>query len=64
MAEKTTPHQPETSVVRLKFFGLVTCRPEQFVDELEKLCEEVHQFARGIQLFVGYRLRGLKGSNQ
>ncbi len=38
--ETKPPHQPETSVVRLKFFGLVTCRPEQFVDELEKLCEK------------------------
>ena len=40
MAEKTTPHQPETSVVRLKFFGLVTTSPEDFVEKLQELCQE------------------------
>ena len=40
MAEKTKPFSPEKSVVRLRFFGLVTCTPEKFVDELEKLCEK------------------------
>ncbi len=40
MAEKTTTFKPEKFVVRLKFFGLVTCRPEEFVDKLEKLCQE------------------------
>ena len=38
--EKATPHQPEKFVVRLKFFGLVTCKPKEFVDKLEKLCQE------------------------
>ena len=38
--ETKPPHQPEKFVVRLKFFGLLTCRPEQFVDELTKLCEK------------------------
>ena len=35
MAEKAT-----TFVVRFRFFGLVTCKPEEFVDKLEKLCQE------------------------
>ena len=39
-AEKTTPHQPEKFVVRLKFFGLVTTRPEDFVEKLQELCQE------------------------
>ena len=59
MAEKTTPHQPETSVVRLKFFGLVTCRPEQFVDELEKLCEKFTNSPEEYSVQLGYRLRPL-----
>ena len=38
--EKATPHQPEKFVVRLKFFGLVTVKPEEFVEKLEQLCQE------------------------
>ena len=33
-------HTPEKFVVRLKFFGLVTVKPEEFVEKLEKLCQE------------------------
>ena len=40
MPEETTTHKPEKFVVRLKFFGLVTLKPEEFVDRLEKLCQE------------------------
>lgn len=36
----TKPHCPEKMVIRLKFFGLITCRPEEFVEELEKLCDQ------------------------
>ena len=38
--EAKTPVTVEKFVVRLKFFGLVTCRPEKFVEKLEKLCQE------------------------
>lgn len=34
------PFSPEKFVVRLKFFGLVTCKPKEFVERLEKLCQE------------------------
>ena len=33
-------HTPEKFVVRLKFFGLVTLKPEDFVKRLEELCQE------------------------
>ena len=35
MAEKAT-----TFVVRFRFFGLVTCKPEDFLNRIEKLCRE------------------------
>ncbi|MCY3682325.1 MAG: hypothetical protein OXH16_13065 [Gemmatimonadetes bacterium] len=38
--ETTTNHTPEKFVVRLKFFGLVTLKPEDFVKRLEELCQE------------------------
>ena len=42
--ETATPiekaHTPEKFVVRLKFFGLVTLKPEEFVERLEQLCKE------------------------
>ncbi|MXZ00022.1 hypothetical protein F4Y93_05000 [Candidatus Poribacteria bacterium] len=38
--ETTTNHAPEKYVVRLKFFGLVTLKPEEFVEKLENLCQE------------------------
>ena len=37
---ETTNHTPEKFVVRLKFFGLVTLKPEDFVERLEELCQE------------------------
>ena len=37
---ETTSHTPEKFVVRLKFFGLVTLKPEEFVEKLEQLCRE------------------------
>lgn len=40
MPEETTNHMPEKFVVRLKFFGLITVKPEEFVDKLEKLCQK------------------------
>ena len=46
MAEKAT-----TFVVRFRFFGLVTCKPEDFVDRLEKLCREYTDSPRRVQLF-------------
>lgn len=39
-ADTKKPITPEKFVVRLKFFGLVTCKPEEFVDKLEQLCQE------------------------
>lgn len=41
MSEKTNKtFAPETFVIRLKFFGLITSKPEQFVERLEQLCQE------------------------
>ena len=40
MPDKTTPIKPEKFVVRLKFFGLVTTSPEDFVEKLQELCQE------------------------
>ena len=34
------PVTVEKMVVRLKFFGLITCKPQEFVERLEKLCQE------------------------
>ena len=43
MAEKTT-FKPEKFVVRLKFFGLVTTSPEDFVEKLQELCQEYTEY--------------------
>ena len=40
MAGETTIIKPEKFVVRLKFSGLVTTRPEDFVEKLQELCQE------------------------
>ena len=40
MADKNPTIKPEKFVVRLKFFGLVTTRPEDFVEKLQELCQE------------------------
>ena len=40
MADKTTQIKPDNFVVRVKFFGLVTTNPEDFVEKLQELCQE------------------------
>ena len=40
MAVKTTTIKPDNFVVRVKFFGLVTTSPEDFVEKLQELCQE------------------------
>ena len=40
MAVKTTPIKPEKFVVRLRFFGLMTTNPEDFIEKLQEICQE------------------------
>ena len=40
MPATTTQIKPDNFVVRVKFFGLVTTSPEDFVEKLQELCQE------------------------
>lgn len=53
--KKVKREEPELSAVIIKFFSIRTSKPEEFVDELEKLCEK---YSKREDFYFNYSVEG------